>query len=367
LTQHNKNIIIAGGGTGGHIFPAIAIANAWKKRHANASILFVGALGKMEMEKVPSEGYEIIGLPIAGFNRSNMLKNLSLPIKIVRSFWKARTILKDKKPAAVVGVGGFASLPMLYMAQRMGIPTLIQEQNGFAGKANKTLAQKAAAICVAYDGMDKFFPAERIVHTGNPVRKVISDSTVTKADALAHFGLATGKKTLLVIGGSLGARSINNEIVVKCDALTAKGIQILWQTGKPSYAATIEATKGKADVHVHEFIKDMAHAYAAADVVISRSGAMSVAELCIAAKPVVFVPYPFAAEDHQTTNAMALVNKGAALCVADAEVGEKLMPALDKLLQDDALCHNMSQALQSLAIKDADDRIINQLEKVITS
>jgi UDP-N-acetylglucosamine--N-acetylmuramyl-(pentapeptide) pyrophosphoryl-undecaprenol N-acetylglucosamine transferase len=367
LNSSNKNIIIAGGGTGGHIFPAVAIAHAWKNKHASADILFVGALGKMEMEKVPKEGYKIIGLPIAGFNRSSMLKNLSLPYKMIKSYFLARKILKENKPAAVVGVGGFASLPMLYVAQQFGIPTLIQEQNGFAGKANKTLAKKAQAICVAYDGMEQFFPAHKITLTGNPVRKAIAQSNIDKQAALAKFALAENKKTILIIGGSLGAKSINDVLVAQHQIILDAGYQILWQTGKPSYANAIESTKGKQNIQVHEFIYDMQFAYAAADIVISRSGALSIAELCISGKPVVFVPYPFAAEDHQTTNAMKLVHKHAALCVADAKVQAELIPAVLKLAEDKALCNSMAANIKALAIIDADERIINQLEKIIST
>jgi UDP-N-acetylglucosamine--N-acetylmuramyl-(pentapeptide) pyrophosphoryl-undecaprenol N-acetylglucosamine transferase len=365
LNNTSKNIIIAGGGTGGHIFPAVAIANAWKNRHAQADILFVGALGKMEMEKVPKEGYKIIGLPIAGFNRSNMLKNLSLPFKMVKSYFLAKKILKQNKPSAVVGVGGFASLPMLYVAQSMGIPTLIQEQNGFAGKANKALAKKAKAICVAYDGMEQFFSADKITFTGNPVRKSIAQSNIDKQSALEKFGLNANKKTLLIIGGSLGAKSINDVLIAQYQILLDADLQILWQTGKPSFAAASASVQGKENIFVHEFIYDMQFAYAAADFVISRSGALSIAELCICGKPVVFVPYPFAAEDHQTTNAMKLVNKQAALCINDANVQSELVPKIIALANNRTQCDELSANIKALAITDADERIINQLDKIV--
>jgi UDP-N-acetylglucosamine--N-acetylmuramyl-(pentapeptide) pyrophosphoryl-undecaprenol N-acetylglucosamine transferase len=358
--------MIAGGGTGGHIFPAVAIANALMKRNAQNQILFVGALGKMEMEKVPKEGYNIIGLPIAGFNRSNMLKNITLPFKLLNSLWQARNAIKQFKPDVVVGVGGYASFPILKMAQRMGIPSLIQEQNSHAGKSNMQLGKRANSICVAYDGMDKFFDKNLITLTGNPVRSSIVNATVAKLEALTFFELQPNKKTILIIGGSLGAKSINDTIIAQHAQLLAQDVQIIWQTGKTSFAQACSSITGKENVvKVHEFIQKMDYAYAAADVVISRAGALSIAELCIVAKPVVFVPYPHAAEDHQTVNAMALVNNNAAIIVKDNEVQQQLIPNVNALMQDQNKCETFSANLKKMAIADADDRIVNQLYTIL--
>jgi len=350
--------IIAGGGTGGHIFPAIAIAQAVQRLRPGAEVLFVGARGKMEMEKVPQEGYEIVGLPIAGFNRAHLWKNWSLPFKLMSSWWKARSVLRSFKPDVVVGVGGYASFPVLNAAQRVGIPTLIQEQNSFAGKSNRILGKRAKAVCVAYEGMESAFPREVIQLTGNPVRKVISGSVLTREEGCARMGLDPAKRTVLVIGGSLGAKSVNEAVGAGLRALGPTGVQLLWQTGKPYFGtATAQAAPYEGRVHVREFIREMEAAYAAADVVVSRAGALAIAELCIAAKPVIFVPYPHAAEDHQTSNAAALVNRGAALSIADAEAGERLIPALLELLEDSGRQASMRHAISALAIRDADERI----------
>jgi UDP-N-acetylglucosamine--N-acetylmuramyl-(pentapeptide) pyrophosphoryl-undecaprenol N-acetylglucosamine transferase len=351
-------IIIAGGGTGGHIFPAVAIGHALQRLRPGTELLFVGANGKMEMEKVPQEGFKIVGLDIAGFNRSNLLKNILLPFKLLMSLFRARSIIKEFKPHAAVGVGGYASFPILRQAQQLSIPTLIQEQNSYAGKSNQILAKRAKAICVAYEGMAKFFPADRVVLTGNPVRKVISASSRTQEEGCAHFGLNAGKKTILVVGGSLGAKSINEAIETGLSSLLGEGIQLLWQTGKPFHQQALEAAKGKEElVKVHEFIRDMDLAYAAADLVVSRAGALAIAELCIAAKPVVFVPYPHAAEDHQTSNAQALVSHGAAQMVRDVDAAGELVPKIQNLLHDQTQQDIMRQALAQLAIRDADERI----------
>ncbi|PZF72338.1 undecaprenyldiphospho-muramoylpentapeptide beta-N-acetylglucosaminyltransferase [Taibaiella soli] len=355
-------VIIAGGGTGGHIFPAVAIGHAVQRLQPDAELLFVGAQGKMEMEKVPQEGFNIIGLDIAGFNRSNMLKNISLPFKLIKSIFKANSILKNFKPDVVVGVGGYASFPILKAAQRMGIPTVIQEQNSFAGKSNQILARKAAAICVAYDQMDKFFPKEKIIVTGNPVRKSIAQSTITRAEGQQWLGMDAGKKTVLVIGGSLGAKAINEAIDAHLDEIVSDKVQLIWQTGKPYYEQAVERAKAFGDkVKVFDFIRQMDYAYAAADIVISRAGALAIAELCIAAKPVIFVPYPFAAEDHQTSNAMALVTQSAALMVKDGEAKDLLVTKLNTLLHDQSMQQVMTQNLEKAAIKDADERIAKKL------
>lgn len=358
-------VVIAGGGTGGHIFPAVAIGHALKRLTPDAELLFVGAKGKMEMEKVPLEGFKIVGLDIAGFDRGNMMKNLSLPFKIVKSYMQARSILNDFRPDAVVGVGGYASFPMLNAAQGRGIPTLIQEQNSFAGKSNKILGKKAQAVCVGYDKMDRFFPKSKIIYTGNPVREKIAQSKVTHNDGLKWAGLDEQKKTVLVVGGSLGAKSINEAIDAHLDELLDAGLQVIWQTGKPYHEQAKKRAAGKEGVvKVFDFIKDMDYAYAAADVVISRAGALAIAELCIVAKPVIFVPYPFAAEDHQTSNAMALVEHNAAMMVKNSDAKADLVNKLKKLLTDNAMQELMTRNLQALAIKDADERIAKKVLEI---
>jgi UDP-N-acetylglucosamine--N-acetylmuramyl-(pentapeptide) pyrophosphoryl-undecaprenol N-acetylglucosamine transferase len=358
----NLRVIIAGGGTGGHIFPAVAIAHAVQRLQPGAELLFVGAEGKMEMEKVPQEGFKIIGLDIAGFNRSNMLKNIWLPIKLLKSAIKAKSILTEFKPDVVVGVGGYASFPMLNAAQRNKVPTVIQEQNSFAGKSNMMLGKKAAAICVAYENMERFFPKEKITVTGNPVREKITQSVVSKAEGQAFFKLDPAKETVLVVGGSLGAKAINEAIDAHLSEIVNTGVQLIWQTGKPYYEqALLRAKDYEQDVKVFDFIKQMDYGYAAADIVISRAGALAIAELCIVAKPVIFVPLPTAAEDHQTSNAMALVNKKAAWLVKNAEAINELVPRLKALIQDTDTQKNMSANLEQLAIKDADVRIANKV------
>jgi UDP-N-acetylglucosamine--N-acetylmuramyl-(pentapeptide) pyrophosphoryl-undecaprenol N-acetylglucosamine transferase len=358
-------VIIAGGGTGGHIFPAVAIGHALERLVPGVKLLFVGAKGKMEMEKVPQEGFEIIGLDIAGFNRSNMLKNLLLPFKIIKSTMQAKNILKSFKPHAVVGVGGFASFPVLNTAQGMGIPTLIQEQNSYAGKSNKILGRKAKAICVAYEHMERFFPEEKLMMSGNPVRKTISQSTITREEGQAWLGLNPNKKTILVVGGSLGARSINEAIAEHLQEIVNENVQLIWQTGKLYYEqAKTKAASFAANVKVFEFIKEMDYAYAAADIVISRAGALAIAELCIVAKPVIFVPYPYAAEDHQTSNALALVEHNAALMVKDNEAKTQLVKKLKILLHDNNMQEIMAQDLKAVAIKDADERIAKKIIEI---
>ncbi len=360
-------VIIAGGGTGGHIFPAVAIANALKHQDAQTDILFVGAKGKMEMEKVPQEGYPIVGLEIAGFNRSNMLKNLLLPFKVVKSLFQANRIFKDFKPQVVIGVGGYASFPMLYLAQLKGIPTLIQEQNSHAGKTNKILGKKAAAICVAYAGMEKFFPKAHIILTGNPVRKLISQSKVTHEEGLTAFGLGNQKSTVLVVGGSQGAKSINEAIAAAIPYFVQNGMQLIWQTGKAFYDTAVQAAAGHTGlIKVHDFIRNMDYAYAAADMVISRAGALAIAELCLVGKPVVFVPFPFAAEDHQTHNAMALVEHNAALIVRDVDVQQELVPKLQHLQHDVKMQQILAENIKDFGIADADDHIANEVRKLAT-
>ena len=355
-------IIIAGGGTGGHIFPAVAIGHAVQRLAPGAELLFVGAEGKMEMEKVPQEGFKIIGLPIAGFNRSHLWKNISLPFKLLKSSLSARQIIRDFKPDVVVGVGGYASFPVLNAAQGRRIPTLIQEQNSYAGKSNKILARRASAICVAYEGMEQFFPEDKIMLTGNPVRKSIAQSTVTQEEGRAAFGIAQHGKVILVVGGSLGAKSMNEALGAGLADLMLEGVQVIWQTGKPYFdtARQQAGVYGEA-VKVYDFIRQMAEAYAAADIVVSRAGALAIAELCIAGKPVIFVPYPFAAEDHQTSNAMSLVRHNAAQLVRDADVPQALIPKLKALIHDEATQSIMRQSLRRLAIADADERIAQKV------
>jgi len=361
-------VIIAGGGTGGHIFPAVAIGHALQRLAPGTQLLFVGAKDKMEMEKVPQEGFEIIGLDIAGFNRSNMLKNVLLPFKMLKSAMQARSILEDFKPDAVVGVGGYASFPVLNAAQGKGIPTLIQEQNSFAGKSNKILGRKAKAICVAYDNMQRFFPADKLILTGNPVREKIAQSKVTRDEGRVWLGLNSNKCTVLVIGGSLGAKSINEAIDAHLAELLNEDVQLIWQTGKPYYEQakkSAEAYTGK--VKIFDFIREMDMAYAAADVVISRAGALAIAELCIAAKPVIFVPFPYAAEDHQTSNAMALVEHNAAELVRDSDAKTELIKKIKSLRHDETTQQVMKRNLQNLAIKDADERIAKKVIEIATN
>ncbi len=361
-----RKIIIAGGGTGGHIFPAIAIANALKKIQPETEILFVGAKGKMEMEKVPQAGYKIVGLEIAGFNRSNIFKNILLPFKIWKSLRDAKSIIQNFQPDAVVGVGGYASFPILRAAQKMNIPSLIQEQNSFAGKSNKILGKKARKICVAYDGMDKFFPADKLILTGNPVRNNITQSAVTKKDAVQHFGLSENKQTVFAVGGSLGAKSINEALQPLLETLVKKDIQLIWQTGKPFYeTAKAAAAPYASHVKVYDFINVMDFAYKAADVVLSRAGALAIAELCVVRKPVIFVPYPFAAEDHQTSNAMNLVNKKAGLIIKNDAVQTELESVLFSLLQNKALMDQMEQNIGTLAHPNADMDIANEVLAII--
>ncbi|MCW3075321.1 MAG: UDP-diphospho-muramoylpentapeptide beta-N-acetylglucosaminyltransferase [Flaviaesturariibacter sp.] len=359
-------IIIAGGGTGGHIFPAIAIANALKKLDSRAEILFVGAKGKMEMEKVPQAGYEIKGLDIAGFNRSSLIKNIWLPFKLIKSFFQVRSIMNAFKPQAVVGVGGYSTFPVLRLAQAKGIPTFIHESNSFAGKANMMLGRGATAVFVASGGMEKFFPKDKISVVGNPVRPVIAKSgNIGKGEALGFFGLEEGKPAVLVVGGSLGARSINEAVAEGLDALISAGLQVIWQTGKTDAAKWVGAANGKKGIWVGDFITQMEQAYAAADVVISRAGAMAIAELGVVKKPVVFVPYPFAAEDHQTANAMHLVNDHAALLVADSEVKENLLPTVIELAKDIIKQEELKSAIAKHGVVNADEKIATAILNVL--
>lgn len=360
-------IIISGGGTGGHIYPAIAIANAWSQKYPGTDILFVGAEGKMEMQKVPEAGYKIVGLPIAGLQRSLSLKNLSFPFKVLSSLRKSKEIIRSFSPDLVVGVGGYASGPILFTAQRMGIPTLIQEQNSYAGLTNKLLAKKAKAICVAYPGMEKFFPKDRLHYTGNPVRSDILDLEGKREKGIAHFGLDPDLPTLLVLGGSLGARTINQAIAASMELFHGEGYQVLWQTGRYYFneMKNLVASSGLGSIHPKEFILEMDLAYAVADLVISRAGALSVSELSLVGKPVIFIPSPNVAEDHQTKNAMTLFSEAAALMLTDDEAVEKLPELVDKLMNDKATRQSLGENIKKLAKKEAANEITTVLESMI--
>jgi UDP-N-acetylglucosamine--N-acetylmuramyl-(pentapeptide) pyrophosphoryl-undecaprenol N-acetylglucosamine transferase len=361
-----KRIIIAGGGTGGHIFPAIAIANALKKQESQTEILFVGAKGKMEMEKVPQAGYKIEGLDIAGFNRSSLIKNIGLPMKLFKSFFQVRKVFKNFRPDAVIGVGGYSSFPVLRFAQVKGIPSFIHESNSFAGKSNILLGKKATKVFVASDGMEKFFPADKIVISGNPIRPSIANvASISTEEALKFFGLQSGKRTLLVVGGSLGARSINEAIAKGLNDLIQNGLQIIWQTGKTDANKWKEVAKGQSSVWVNDFITEMEKGYAAADSVISRAGAMAKAELCVVKKPVLFVPFPFAAEDHQTVNAMNLVEKHAALMFKDSEVINKIVPTIIELVKNEHEQNELKENISKYAVVNADEMIAKEILKSI--
>lgn len=361
--QRKIRVIISGGGTGGHIFPALAIANALKEMNPDNEILFVGALGRMEMEKIPAAGYKIIGLDVRGFQRKISLSNLSFPFKVISSLSKAKKIIKEFKPDAAVGVGGYASGPLLWAATSSKIPSVIQEQNSFPGVTNRMLAKRVQKICVAYDGMEKFFPAKNIVMTGNPVRQDIAKTSGKEMQAMEFFGLDKNKKTLLVIGGSLGARTINESIADGVEKLNAAGIQLIWQTGKGYY----EKAKAfaQANIKVYDFIKEMDLAYAAADAVISRAGALSVSELCLVGKPVIFVPSPNVTADHQTKNAMTLVQKDAAMIVRDVEAKEKLMAEAIALMQDEQKRSSLCQNISALAKKDSAKKIAEIIYELV--
>lgn len=357
-------VIISGGGTGGHIFPAIAIANALKKKNSTAKVLFVGANGRMEMEKVPQAGYEIKGLNIAGFQRGSMLKNVFLPFKLAGSLLAAYRIIKNFKPQVAVGVGGYASGPLLRAASFCGVPTIIQEQNSFAGVTNKILAKHAKVICVAYEGMEKVFPKEKIVLTGNPVRVEIADMSYGRGEACNYFALDEKKKTLLIIGGSLGARTLNKSVEAAIGRIKESDVQILWQTGKNDFNECKAIAEGIPNLHARMFIDRMDYAYTAADVIISRAGALSISELQLVGKPAILVPSPNVAEDHQTHNAMSLVNKKAALMVGDDEAKLNLIGAAFDLLKNEALQKELSANIRQMAILNASEKIVEEILKV---
>ncbi len=349
-------VIISGGGTGGHIFPAVSIANAVRALRPDAKILFVGAEGRMEMQRVPAAGYEIKGLPICGFDRKNLLKNVKVLYKIWKSQCMARQIIKDFHPQVAVGVGGYASGPTLNKAASMGIPCLIQEQNSYAGVTNKLLAKKARKICVAYEGMERFFPADKILLTGNPVRQALLDSNATREEALHTFGLSPAKKTVLLVGGSLGARTINESVIQHLKEIEASGLQFIWQTGKyysQSISQQLQEKGQPKNLIVTDFINDMAAAYKAADLVISRAGASSISEFCLIGKPVILVPSPNVAEDHQTKNAMALVRRNAALFVSDANAPQQLISLAIETVKNENQLSTLHENILKMALPDS--------------
>ena len=359
-------VIISGGGTGGHIFPAVSIANAIRSKHPDAEILFVGALGRMEMQRVPAAGYEIKGLPICGFDRKNPLKNIKVLFKIWKSQRMAKQIIKDFKPQVAVGVGGYASGPTLNKAAAMGVPCLIQEQNSYAGVTNKLLAKKAAKICVAYEGMERFFPADKIILTGNPVRQALLDTAITREEAIKTFGLDPAKKTILLVGGSLGARTINESVLQHLDLVKGTDVQFIWQTGKYYSAEIAKRLEGQniPNLVVTDFITDMGAAYKAADLVISRAGASSISEFCLIGKPVILVPSPNVAEDHQTKNALALANRDAAIYVKDAEAPTTLLELAVKTVNDEKKLKSLSENVLKLALPDSADIIAKEVIKL---
>ncbi|MDR1624008.1 MAG: undecaprenyldiphospho-muramoylpentapeptide beta-N-acetylglucosaminyltransferase [Tannerellaceae bacterium] len=368
-------IIISGGGTGGHIFPAISIANAIRERFPDAEILFAGAEGRMEMERVPAAGYKIVGLPVSGFDRSKLFKNIQTLTRLLKSLRLAKKIIREFKPDIAIGVGGYASGPVIRVAASMGVPTLIQEQNSYAGVTNKLLAKKAHTICVAYDGMEKFFPSDKIILTGNPVRKNLLSDTAgdvsllaeKRAEACRFFSLSPGKKTILVVGGSLGARTINRSIQHCLDRIVAAGVQLIWQTGRYYYSeARGDLEKYEdAPVRCSDFITRMDYAYAAADLVISRAGAGTISELCLLGKPVILVPSPNVAEDHQTKNALALVRKEAAVWVADRDAEQELISLALAIVRDEALLSSLGEHIRTLALPDSAERIVDEIVKII--
>lgn len=359
--------LISGGGTGGHIFPAISIANALKKYFPDAEILFVGALGRMEMERVPAAGYKIEGLPVSGFDRKNLLRNVKVSWKLMKSLTLAKSIIRRFKPDVAIGVGGYASAPTLRAASSFGVPTLIQEQNSYAGVTNKLLAKKAGKICVAYPGMEKFFPKEKIVLTGNPVRQDLFQVSAKTAEAYQFFGLDANKKTLLVVGGSLGARTINQSLIAKLELLSKSDVQVIWQTGKfyiDEARKAVEPFQFK-NLMLTDFVSRMDLAYSIADLVVSRSGASSISELCLLAKPVILVPSPNVAEDHQTQNALALSRKEAAILIKDVDAREQLIVRALDVIADINLLNKLSENILKLAEKDSADRIAQEVIKLI--
>lgn len=368
MNNENLRLIVSGGGTGGHIFPALSIANAVKAKCPNAEILFVGAENRMEMQRVPAAGYNIIGLPVSGFDRKNILNNISVLWRLMKSRRKARRIIRDFAPHVAVGVGGYASGPTLKEAGAMGIPTLLQEQNSYAGVTNKLLAKQANCICVAYEGMERFFPKDKIKLTGNPVRQNLLDAKITHEEAICSFGLDPKKKTVLIVGGSLGARTLNESMIGAWERLKEADVQFIWQTGKYYYEQITEQLSGREldNVHVCDFISSMDAAYAAADLVISRAGAGSISEFCLLGKAVVLVPSPNVSEDHQTKNALALVNKEAALYVKDADAVNELIPLALNVVKDEAKLAGLSANILTMAFHHSAEVIADEVIALAT-
>lgn len=371
MNNNNKrlNILVSGGGTGGHIFPALSIAGEISRRYPDANILFVGAQGRMEMEKVPAAGYRIVGLPVNGFDRKHLLKNVKVLFHLAKSMAMAKHILRDFKPDIAIGVGGYASGPMLKAAQKAGIPTLLQEQNSYAGVTNKLLAKKATCICVAYDGMDRFFPADKIVMTGNPVRAALLECSATREEAIKTFGLDPGKKTILIIGGSLGARTINNAIIAGLDAIGKKAddVQVIWQSGKiynDNCKKALQAS-GVTNVIQQAFITNMDMAYRAADLVVSRAGASSISELQLLGKAAILVPSPNVAEDHQTKNALALTHRNAAIMVTDGDADAHLVETMLHTVTQEQQLQTISKNVKAMALNNAAEKIVDKVMEII--
>lgn len=367
--QHDSSrplrILVSGGGTGGHIFPALSIANALKRRDPRTEILFVGAENRMEMERVPAAGYEIVGLPVAGFDRKRLWRNFGVLWKLWKSLRKARRIVREFEPDIAIGVGGYASGPVLKQAQKRGVPTLLQEQNSYPGVTNKLLAPKAKAICVAYDGLDRYFPAEHIIKTGNPVRKDLEECTLTQEEAKRELGFDPSRPLILSVGGSLGARTVNEAIAASLDTIAGKGAQLMWQTGRYG-AEQFQAIAGKYDnVKATTFITRMDLAYRAADLVVSRAGAGTISELQILGKPVILIPSPNVAEDHQRHNAEALSTRGAAVMILDKDAVATLPAELSRLLDDPSAREALSAKISAMALRDSDEKIVDRIEEII--
>lgn len=362
-----ERVIISGGGTGGHIFPALAIANEIGKRYPDAEILFVGALGRMEMEKVPAAGYKIMGLPVTGFPRKPGMKMITFMVRLMKSNRLAKKIINQFKPQIAIGVGGFASGPLLRAAAKKGIPTIIQEQNSYAGITNKLLGKKASTICVAYDKMERYFPKEKIVFTGNPVRENLLTRVDNKTEASEFFGLKSPEKVILIVGGSLGARSVNHAVLKNISLIARSDVEVIWQTGSIYYREILDKMKDAIpeNLHIHEFLSRMDLAYAAAGVVISRAGAGTISELCLVGKPAILVPSPNVAEDHQTKNANALAEKDAAVLIPDAEIDEKLLQEAIHLINDKEACKKLSENIKKLARPNAAGHIVDEVEKIL--
>lgn len=362
-----ERVILSGGGTGGHIFPALAIANEISKRYPDAEILFVGALGRMEMEKIPAAGYKIVGLPVMGFPRKPGIKMFTFFVRLMKSAALASKIVKEFRPQIAIGVGGFASGPLLRAAAKKKIPTLIQEQNSYAGITNKLLSKKVDSICVAYDKMDRYFPSEKIVFTGNPVREELVQNIQNRKEGLDYFGLNGTEKVILIVGGSLGALSVNNAVLNNIDEIAQSGVKIIWQTGAIYFERIQKELEGRKpeNLQVHQFVSRMDLAYSVAGLVISRAGAGTISELCLVGKPAILLPSPNVAEDHQTKNALALVEKEAAILIPDAEINEKLFPAAFSLINDSGKCNQLSEKIKKMAKPNATKDIVDEVEKLM--